>query len=198
MSDSPFDQIITYINSQLAEELSEEEKEIVKKTFKPKRLRKHQFILIEGEVCKIAGFVVEGALKQYTVDESGKEHILNLYIENWWAGDRESYANGTPSPYYIEAFEETQLLVVSKLDYVNILSKQRFMNDLLRTLIERNSLQLLKRVHSSKTLSAEQRLADFESVYPEFLQRFPQHIIASYLGMTKETFSRIRAKSARG
>ncbi len=192
-----YDELIAYINSQLSSELTEEEIALIKKTFKLKKLRKHQFLLQEGEVCQLAGFVVKGALKQYTVDENGKEDILGLYIENWWAGDRESYSKGTPSPFYIDAFEATEIMAVSAEDFTNYLSDQRFISELIRTLSERQSMQLLKRVYAAKTLSAEDRLADLEKNYPEFFQRFPQHIIASYLGMTKETLSRIRANSHR-
>jgi CRP-like cAMP-binding protein len=190
-----YDDLISYINNQLAIELSEEEIHVIKSTFKPKKLRKHQYFLQEGEVCKLVGFIVKGALKQYTVDSSGKENVLELYIENWWVADRESFSKDIPSPYFIDAFEATEMLVLSKEDYLKNLSTQRFIIDLQRTLSERQSLKLLKRVHTIKTLTAEQRLSDLEEHYPEFFQRFPQHIIASYLGMTKETLSRIRGSS---
>jgi CRP-like cAMP-binding protein len=189
------DRLINYINSQLTTKLTADEINVIKSTFVPKKIRKHQYLLQEGEVCKVAGFIVSGALKQYTIDDTGKENILGLYIENWWAGDRESFTNNTPSPYFIDAFEATEMLVVSKADAEEKLINQRFMHDLLRVLSERQALQLLKRVHATKSLNAEQRFAEFEKNYPEFMQRFPQHIIASYLGMTKETLSRIRANA---
>lgn len=191
------EKLILYISGLLKRPLNEAEAEAIESAFKPKKLRKHQYFLQEGEVCRVAGFIVRGAMKQYTVDESGRENILGLFVENWWAGDRESFANDTASPYFIDAFEETEMLIVAKNDYAQTLSQQPFMSELIRTLTERQALQLLKRVHSTKTLTAEQRLVDLENNYPEFLQRFPQHIIASYLGMTKETLSRIRANTKR-
>jgi len=190
-----YDVLIRHINTHLDKKLSEEEIMIIKDTFKPKKLRKHQYFLQEGEICKVAGFIVKGALKQYVVDEAGKENILGLYVDNWWVGDRESFNENVPSPYYIDAFEESELLVVTKDDTLDKLEKQPFMTEFIRTLTEKQALKLLKRVHSTKTYTAEQRLAELEKNYPEFLQRFPQHIIASYLGMTKETLSRIRANS---
>lgn len=189
------EQLISYINSQLEDELSGAEIDLIKETFVLKKLRKHQFLLQAGEICKIAGFVLKGALKQYTIDDTGKENILSLYVENWWAGDRASFIESSPSDYFIDAFEATEMLVISKQDYLNQLSKQRFMVDLQRVLSEKQSTQLLKRLQATKTLPAEQRLADFEKSYPDFLQRFPQHIIASYLGMSKETLSRIRSNA---
>lgn len=191
------DSLIAYFNNHLPNPLTEDDKAVIRQTFIHKRLRRRQFLLEEGEVCKYVGFVVRGALKQYTVDDAGKENVLGLFIENWWAGDRESFSNDTPSPYFIEAVEDTDMLVTPKDVAMKVLTKQTFMNDLMRILTERQALQLLKRVHATKTYTAELRLADLEKNYPEFLQRFPQHIIASYLGMTKETLSRIRGNASR-
>ena len=102
---------------------------------------------------------------------------------------------GTPTPYYIDAYEDTELLVITKENYTNKLSKLHFMSELNSVLTERKSFQLMKRLHSSQTLTAEQKLEELQNSYPEFFQRFPQHIIASYLGMTKETLSRIRSNA---
>lgn len=190
-------QLITYINHQINRPLSETECTIIQNSFVHKKLRKHQFLLQEDEVCKWAGFIVKGALKQYILDEDGKENILGLCIENWWAGDRESFSTGKPSSYFIQATEPSELLVITKENFERNLSSQGFIADLFRTLTEKQSLQLLKRVHVTKSFTAEQRLKDLENNYPEFFQRFPQHIIASYLGMTKETLSRIRAFSTK-
>lgn len=189
--------LISYINDKLAIKLTAEEEDVLTDVFKPKKLRKHQYLLQEGEVCKFAGFIVKGALKQYTVDKTGKENILGLFIENWWVGDRESFMIGTPSPYFIDAFEDTEMLIVHREDYINTLSRQAFINEMIKVLTEKQSYNLLKRVQAAQTLTAEERYDDFQQRFPEFLQRFPQHLIASYLGMTKETLSRIRANSGK-
>ena len=166
---------------------------MISEVFKPKKLRKHQYFIQNGEICKVAGFVVKGALKKYSVDDLGKENILDLFIENWWAADRESFMMGTPTPFFIDAFEDTELLVITKDDFFHKLNKLSFFSEFNRNLIEKQSNNLLKRVHAAQTLTAEKRYDEFQNNYPEFLQRFPQRIIASYLGMTKETLSRIRA-----
>ncbi len=191
------DTLRTYINSKLTTKLSEDESNLLASVFKPKKFRKHQFLLQEGEVCKFAGFIVKGAFKQYTVDKTGKENILGLYIENFWVGDRESFMIGTPSPYFIDAFEDVEMLLASREDFINKLSRQPFINELMKVLTEKQSYNLIKRVQAAQTLTAEERYEDFQKRFPEFIQRFPQHIIASYLGMTKETLSRIRAGSVK-
>ncbi len=190
------DRLINYINSYLPKKLNPEEERLVVNTFKHKRIKKHQFILQEGEICKTFGFVAKGALRQYSVDEHGRENILVLCIENWWAGDRESFMKETPSPFFIDALEDTDMLFLQRQD-ADAIQKLPFMNELGLVLAERQAVSLLKRIHAANTLTAEQRLAELEQTHPAFLQRFPQHIIASYLGMTKETLSRIRANASR-
>lgn len=189
--------LIAYINSKLTTKLSGDESDLLTSVFKPKKFRKHQFLLQEGDVCKFAGFIVKGAFKQYTVDKTGKENILGLYIENWWVGDRESFMIGTPSPYFIDAFEDVDMLMVNREDFINKLSGQPFMNEMIKVLTEKQSFNLMKRLKAAQTLTAEERYEDFQMRFPELIQRFPQHIIASYLGMTKETLSRIRAGSVK-
>jgi CRP-like cAMP-binding protein len=189
------DNLVQHINSKIENKLTDNNISLLSEVFKYKKLRKHQYLIQSGDVCKTAAFVVKGALKKYTIDNTGKENILELYIENWWAGDKESFMIGTPTPYFIDAYEDSELLVITKEDFTNKLSKLSFMSELNNILTERQSFQLMKRLHSSQTLTAEQKLEQLQNTYPVFFQRFPQHIIASYLGMTKETLSRIRSNA---
>ncbi|WP_028666270.1 Crp/Fnr family transcriptional regulator [Runella zeae] len=189
------DKLVQHINDRIDNKLTESDISLLSEVFHLKKLRKHQYLIQSGDVCKIAAFVVKGALKKYTVDETGKENILELFIENWWAGDKESFMIGTPTPYYIDAYEDTELLIINKSDFIEKIGKLSFISELNYILTERQSFQLMKRLHSSQTLTAEQKLEQLQNTYPEFFQRFPQHIIASYLGMTKETLSRIRANA---
>ncbi|MBL7829860.1 MAG: Crp/Fnr family transcriptional regulator [Saprospiraceae bacterium] len=191
------DKLIQHINSKIENKLSQHDIDLLSDVFRTKKIRKHQYFIQEGDICKIAGFVVKGALKKYTIDDTGKENIFELYIENWWAGDKESFMTDTPTPYYIDAYEDTEMLVISKVDFLSKLNKLSFFSEFNRALTERQSFQLMKRLRSSQTLTAEQKLEELQNTYPEFFQRFPQHIIASYLGMTKETLSRIRSNTLR-
>lgn len=189
------DKLVQHINAKIDNKLTESDISLLSDVFLLKKLRKHQYLIQSGDVCKTVAFVVKGALKKYTVDDTGKENILELYIENWWAGDKESFMIGTPTPYYIDACENSELLVLNKETFTNNIDKLPFLLQLNNVLTEKNSFHLVKRLHSSQTLSAEQKLEQLQNTYPEFFQRFPQHIIASYLGMTKETLSRIRSNT---
>ena len=189
--------LIKYINSYASTPLTDSQAELIKNTFVPKKIKKRQYLLREGEVCKYAAFIVKGAMRQYSIDEKGAEHIVRLLIENWWASDRESYVMLTPSVYNIDAWEDTDVLLITKADFVSQLSSIPAINELGRRLDENYAIASQKRLNATISLPAEKRYSDLATTYPEFLQRFPQHIIASYLGITKETLSRIRHQSAK-
>jgi len=184
--------LIAYINTKVSTPLKVEEVDILQTCFIPQEVQKNHFFLQAGEISRQLGFVMQGALKQYTIREDGKEQIIGLFIEDWWVGDRESFSQNTPSPYFVQAIEPTTLLICSKEQMENELNHLPFMIELHRVLTDRHTYQLLRRLQAANSFSAEQRLAELEKKYPEFMDRFPQHIIASYLGMTKETLSRIR------
>ena len=190
--------LIAYITSHSTTPLSEGDIELIEESFVPKTLRKRQYFLQEGQVCSYSGFIVKGAMRQYSVDDKGTEHIIGLSIENWWAVDRESYTMLTPSKYNIDAWEESDLLVVTKADFFSRLSSIPAFGELMRKLDDHHASALLRRLNSSISYSAEKRYWELANTYPEFLQRFPQHIIASYLGITKETLSRIRHHAIKG
>ncbi|MEP7168635.1 MAG: Crp/Fnr family transcriptional regulator [Bacteroidota bacterium] len=183
--------LFKYINSYASVRLTDSEMELIKKAFVLKKIRKKQYLLQEGEVCKYFAFIVKGAVRQYSVDDKGAEHIVHLSIENWWAGDRESYVMLTPSVYNIDAWEDTEALLITRAD-MNLLNPIPAITQMMSKMDERHSIANQRRLNASISLPAEKRYAEFAKCYPEILQRFPQHIIASYLGITKETLSRVR------
>ena len=185
-----FDTLLSYIRNHSVTPLSEADLEAIQAAFVPKKIRKRQYFLQEGQVCKYAAFIVKGAMRQYTIDDKGAEHIIRLCIENWWVLDRESWSKGTPSVYNIDAWEDCELLLLTNADHLSHLGIPA-VNELVLRLDENFAIATQKRL-SLISMSAEERYAELIKTYPEFLQRFPQHIIASYLGMAKETLSRIR------
>lgn len=187
--------LFKYISQYAKSTLTNEEMDLIKSAFIPKKIRKKQYFLQSGDVCKYFGFIVKGAMRQYSIDEKGAEHILQLAIENWWVGDRESYLMLTPSLYNIDAWEDTNLLIIERAELLNLFHHVPALTIMARQMDDKNSMATQRRLNASISYSAEKRYADFTHNYPELLQRFPQHIIASYLGMTKETLSRIRKQS---
>ncbi len=184
----------SYLNTYASTAISEEDFGIIKSHFTNKKLKKRQYFLEEGKICKYTAFIIKGAMRKYYVDDQGKEHVVNLYIENWWASDRESFVMLTPSIYYIDAWEDCELLLITNESKVILCSQLPSFNEFLLKLDDRSNIATQKRITSSISSSAKVRYDDFAKRYPEFLQRFPQHIIASYLGITKETLSRVRSQ----
>jgi CRP-like cAMP-binding protein len=185
------DQFIQYVNQHAVSPLNSKDTAMIKRAFQPMKLRKKAFFLRRGEVCRHYGFVISGAMRQYSIDEKGNEHVLRLSIENWWVGDRESFILLIPTDYYIDAWEETDLLIITRADLLALDTIPAFV-EMKHKLDENHAFAAQKRVNETISLSAEQRFEALSRNYPEFLQRFPQHIIASYLGITKETLSRVR------
>ena len=190
-----YQNLLAYINQYADLPLSTEEEALVTVAFQPKKLRKKQYFLQEGDVCKNVGFIVKGAMKQYSVDDKGTEHIVHLYLENYWAGDRESSIMLTPTKYNIDAWEDTEMLTITRAEMLDLMDKIPALVKMIRLMDERNAIANQRRLNSTISNTAEKRYEEFATNHPQFIQRFPQHIIASFLGITKETLSRIRKQS---
>ena len=183
-----------FINNYAATTIDDATFDVVKAAFTQKKLRRKQYLLQEGEVCKYIGFITQGAMRQYSVDEKGAEHIVELAQENWWVGDRESFYMLTPSRYNIDALEASELLLLTNANLQNLLDTVPAIGKMLRMLDQRNAIATQQRLHATLTYPAEQRYNEFIKNYPTALNRFPLHMIASYLGISPETLSRIRRK----
>lgn len=182
-----------YINKYASTLISQEDFEIVLNYFIHKKIRKRQYLLQEGEVCKNMAFIVKGAMRQYYRDEKDVERIINLYVENWWAGDHDSFVNCTPSVSNIDAWEDCEVLLISKEKMLELCIEIPAFKEFLLILVERNNIAAQKRL-TWISFSAKKRYMCLVEDYPTLLSRFPQHILASYLGITKDTLSRVLKK----
>lgn len=177
-------------------ELTEDEKELTKTFFLPKKLRKRQYLLQEGDAAKYVAFVEKGILRSYTVDEKGSEHILQFAFEGWWIGDAYSMLTNEPSQYNIDALEDCELLLLSKTAEAQLLDRVPKMERYFRILMQNHLIALQRRITSSLSRSAEEKYNELIQSCPTIPQRIPQHMMASFLGITPETLSRIRRKAA--
>ena len=174
-------------------ELTEEEKKISRSFFIPKNLRRKQYLLQEGDVCKHVAFVEKGLLRSFAVDDKGHEHITQFAFEGWWIADQVSFLTGEPSEYNIEAIEDCELLLFTKQAEDEMLESIPKFERYFRILLQNNLIATQKRLASSLSLSAEERYTEFIGTCPKTPpQRIPQHMLASYLGISPETLSRIR------
>ena len=172
--------------------LTEEEQEVCKTFFTPKKLRKKQYLLQQDDISRYTAFVEKGALKSYTVDEKGNEHILQFALEGWWASDMYSFITSEPASYNIDALEDCELLLLSQQSSEAMMQKLPKMERYFRLLGQNAIVAMQRRMIGSLSQSAEEKYSKLVSTYPNIVQRVPQHMIASYLGITPETVSRIR------
>jgi CRP-like cAMP-binding protein len=176
--------------------ITDEEFELCKTLFLPKKLRKKQYLLQEGDVCRYNTFVSAGLLRSYTVDDKGGEHILQFAFEGWWLGDIYSFLTGEPSVYNMEALEACELLLITKPSWELLLEKIPVFERYFRILIQNNLVATQRRLMGALSGMSEERYLNFVNNFPGSLNRIPQHMIASYLGITRETLSRIRGNLA--
>ncbi|UPZ15160.1 Crp/Fnr family transcriptional regulator [Flavobacterium humidisoli] len=178
-------------------ELTQAESERIQSFAIIKKLRKKQYLLQEGDVWKYDAFITKGCVRTYTVDEKGSEHVNNFSIENWWTGDRESLMMQQPSRFNIDAIEDTELVLFTHENFELLCREIPAFNNMVNAILQRSFIAAQNRIQASLTLTAEEKYLNFISKYPGFASRIPQTMIASYLGMTPETLSRIRKQTAK-
>ena len=164
----------------------------------PKKLRRKQYLLQEGDVCKNIAFVEKGALRTYTVDELGTEHILQFALEGWTISDLYSFLTGEASTYNIDALEAAELVLVSKAAHEEMLQTIPKYETYVRLQVTGAYIALQRRITSVLSLTTEERYKNFTATYPNIVQRVPQHMIASFMGLTPETLSRVRKRMTGG
>jgi CRP-like cAMP-binding protein len=188
-----FESLINYIKLHSESPLSDDEIALIKESFFFRSLKKKELFLEEGKVYQYTGFILKGAMRQYSIDAGGTEHIIQLSIENWWAVDRESFLMKTPSVYNIDAWEDTDVLTLT-LENLERIHTIPAIKEMFWQMNQSNFIASQKRLNHAISLPALERYEELVKNYPDFVQRFPQHSIASYLGISKETLSRVRNK----
>jgi len=190
-----FEKLRAYFDTKI--DLTDEQFEIMRNAFTPKKLKKGEFLQREGEWAKYGAFVVSVCLRSYVIDQNGKEHIIQFAPENWWIADFDSVLKKEPSRTFIDAISDSDILV-SDFD-----SQQRLMEEIpefgksFRDGLQRRTAAKDKRIVATMSATAEERYRDFIKTYPTIAQMVPQHMVASYLGLSPETISRIRKQMAK-
>lgn len=185
---------ITYLKDQAG--LSEQQLAHLEQELEIRTIEKDEILLRSGEVCKHFFYVEEGLLRFYGIDSKGKENILAFAPERWLLVDRASFYFDEPSEFYIDAIEQTRLTVLDE-QFINraaeISPQFRKYNE---RILQNHIRQLQKRIEQLIGASAEERYLRFVETYPDITARVPQWMIASYLGITPESLSRIRRELA--
>lgn len=157
-------------------------------------LKKKEIYLRPGQISNAMAYVNKGCLRRYILDDHAKEIIVNFSIEDWWIGDLESFIQRKPSVYYIQALEDSELLLLTRESFPRLceeLPKYKKFND---EKIQRNHYATLKRLALAKSGTPEEKYLLLMKELPQLFQRVPLHYIASYLGIEPESLSRLRKR----
>jgi CRP-like cAMP-binding protein len=187
--------ILQYIGKYI--QLDSQETEHFTSLLNLKKLKKKEFLLKQGDICKTENFIVQGCLRVYTIDENGFEYVLMFGVEDWWIGDLYSFLTQNPSIYFIEALEDTDILQISKDDLDNLYTQVPKFERFFRLILQNAFIAQQNRINQNLSLSAEQRYLEFIKKYPTLEQRISQKHISAYLGITPVFLSMLRRKIAK-
>jgi CRP-like cAMP-binding protein len=192
---SSFDVLRAYLEARAS--FTEDEIAFVRARFLPSTLRAGEFLQRAGEVSRYAAFVASGCLRNYVIDANGKEHIVQFAPETWWLADTISLGTGAPSQYFIDAIEDSEVLLIDPPSQQQVVEHVPGYAASLRTGLQKHAAAKDQRIVTSLTASAEERYLEFMERYPSIAQRVPQRMVASYLGVSPETISRVRKNLSR-
>src|SRR5262245_18384195 len=190
-----FDVLQTYLKA--SGQLRDSEFDFIGTMFVSRALRPNETLQRAGEVAKYAAFVARGCLRSYVIDSAGKEHIVQFAPETWWLADNISLSAKTPSQYFIDAIEDSDVLLIDPLDHEAQVERIPGYAAAFRRGLQRHAAAKDQRIVNSLSATAEERYLHFLATYPSIATRVPQWTLASYLGVSPETISRIPKKLSR-
>ncbi|MDF2433593.1 MAG: family transcriptional regulator, anaerobic regulatory protein [Mucilaginibacter sp.] len=191
----PYNLLVSNISKYI--QLDGTEKEILFGYLKSKTIKRREFILNEGEICKYSAFVTSGCLRGFTVDKNGVEHVLGFAPPDWWIADMYSLISQKPGILNIEAIEDTEAILLSKANQEKLYKEVPKFERFFRILTENSLVANQQRIVDNMSLTAEERYSIFCKRYPTLIDHLPQKQIASYIGVTPEFFSRMRSEMIR-
>lgn len=186
-----FDYFESYIRAHNL--FSDKEIATIKSLAIPKRLKKKQYVLRQRDVCRFHTFVCSGCLRSYRIDEKGREHIFSFSPANHWVSDSVSLLTETPSDEFIEALEDSVVIQFSAVSFKTLLRNIPNFEALNTKIITDDCSRSRDRIYMMTNHQAEERYRQFIRHFPQLHQRLPIFMIASYIGVTRETLTRIRS-----
>lgn len=174
--------------------LTPDEQLLLAEYFKYEEIGKKHYLLSEGEKCTAQYFVVQGCLRMYFIKDNGSEHIVQFGIDNWWIGDYMSIDTKQPSAFYIQAVENSKILTLTMANQERLLERIPKLERYFMRVMQKGFGAFQMRIRYLFDMSGEEQYNLFVDRFPGFVQRVPQYMLASYLGVTPEFLSKIRGK----
>ena len=175
--------------------LSAEEFEYILSHFVTKKLKKHQFLVQENDIVNNDYFVINGCLKGYHLDNQGKEYILQFALQNWWITDFQAYFNQTKATINIDCIEDSELLCLSLINREKLCSEMHKIEHFFRKKSNAGYVALQQRILTMLNNNPKERYEKLLHQNPILFQKVPKKLIASYLGVSRETLSRFNSTS---
>jgi CRP-like cAMP-binding protein len=163
-----------------------------------RKIKKKELLIRDGDIVRHDHFVLKGCFKTYSVDDKGDEHIIMFAPEDWWVGDLHSFLTETPSGFYTEALEDSEILQISKTNQQRLYDEVPKFERFFRIIFQNALVTQFKRIDQNLSMTADEKYLEFRNKYPQLEQRLPQKQIAAFLGITPEFLSMIRRKMANG
>lgn len=173
--------------------LEPSEVDVLKSCLNVSQIKRKDHVLQEGQICNTMYFIAKGCMRQYIINSKGTEQTLQFGVENWWITDYLSYHNNSPSHFYIQAVETTEVIALDKSELDSILDQIPQLEKYFRIVAQKAFGAAQMRIKFLFTMSAEERYNHFNNLNPDFVQRVPQYMLASYLDFSAEFMSKIRA-----
>lgn len=175
-------------------ELNENEIPVLDKYIKSFDLNKKEYLLLEGQICKSLYFVEKGCLRMFFINKKATEQITQFAIDSWWISDYFSFLDNKPSEYNIQTIEKSKILSIDILKLEDLLKELPQLEKYFRIIAHRDLAASQRRNKYLYEMSKEEFYKHFTTSFPEFVQRVPQYMIASYLGLTPEYVSELKKK----
>ncbi len=188
------DPLLKHINRYVVLDPAEEER--IRQYVQVSDIKNRELILVSGQVCKANYFVMKGCFRMYTNTDSGTEQIVQFGIDNWWITDYTSFDSQKPTSFNIQALESGTIAILERQAQDQLFAEVPKLERYFRLVLQRAYAATLMRVHFIFSQSGEERYRHFNALFPDFVQRIPQYMLASYLGFTPEFLSKIRARKA--
>lgn len=195
MNNMPKPLIIESISQQI--KLDKKEETFLLSLLQIKKLKKKQFLIHSGEVNTFSTFVTSGCLRSYSIDRNGFEHILQFAPKGWWIADLHSLISKQPGQLNIDALCDTEVMVFKREDQEKLFESFPKFERFFRILTENSIAATNNRLLDYMGLSAQERYMQFIKRYPGLTNEIPQKLIASYIGITPEFLSKLKAESLR-
>ena len=181
-----------HIEKKINQSLSEHDFDKFIKLVFEKSFEKRDLLVEEGGFCNYIYFIEQGACYSYLTDEKGEKHVIQFALEDYWISDLYSFFSGKKAIYSIEVLEQTKVLALNKDSFQKACDTIPTFDRFFRILLQNAYVTLQQRMAKTNSEEGENLYKEFSKIHPDFIQRIPQYLIASYLGVKPESLSRIR------